>query len=193
MSERELLQLARSVNNLSKRVAQLEKQNRFTTATDWMKAAWWGYCSPTQPASKLVQVKGGIFWTWDSAAGTGQFRKLDDTVFDFSSCAPFGIGSTYRWCVLQLDVSANPPVFQLYEIADHTTEFGSAAECESDFWTNATDDDMWGSYIPLCAVVLKNDGNLGPAGAIENITLSDSDYSYMLARDFRPWLHLHAT
>lgn len=189
-TERLLRTLHRSITNLSDRVARLEGQNRFTTSADWAAMNWWGWCSPTQPASKIVRVRGGVFWEWDSAAGTGQFRKLDDTIYDFGTFGPFGGEDYYRWCVLQADVSANPVTLRVY---DEGTEFGTAAEAETDFWNNGPGDNIFGSYVPLCALALKNNGNLGPAGAIENITLADRDYSFFIARDVRPWLHLHKT
>jgi hypothetical protein len=191
----EFRQVYRAIDNLTKRIGKLEEQMRYKTATDWAQASWWGWCSPTQPISRSILVRGGVFWIWDSAAGTGNFRKLDDTVFSFDTCLPFNIGGAYRWSVLRLNVTNNPPLFDLYEIGDGTTEFLTADDCENDFWLHAIDDDIYGGYIPLCAVILKNDTGvgIGPAGACENITLSDTDYSYMLARDFRPWLHLHAS
>lgn len=186
----DLRAIYRSITALTRRVGQLEQQNRFTTSADWAKMNWWGWCSTTQPASKIINVRGGIFWEWDSAGGTGRFRKLDDTIYDFSGFAPFAAQYHYRWAVLQADVSANPVTLRVF---DSGVEFGTDGEVVADFWNNGPAEDLYTSYIPLCAVALRNDGNLAVAGAIENITLSDINYSWLLARDMRPWLHLHVT
>ena len=180
----------RSIKALTTRVERLEEQNRFTVSSDWAMMNWWGWCSTTQPASKIINVRGGVFWEWDSGAATGRFRTLDDTIYDFSGFGPFAAQYHFRWAVLQADVSANPVTLRVF---DSAVEFGTEAEVVDDFWNNGPDEDLFTSYIPLCAVVLRNDGNLGVAGAIENITLSDTNYSWLLARDLRPWLHLHVT
>lgn len=185
--EAELRALVRAVEGLTRRVEKLEGQNRFTTASDWMRANWWGWCSPTQPASKYVQVHGGILWWWDSA-GTGVFRKLDDAPFGLGGCGAFAASGYYRYAVLQADVSADPASLRLWECA---TDFGTAAECEADFWANGPTENLWDEYFPLCALVLRNDGTTGTLGAVENLTLADAAQSYILVRDFRPWLHLH--
>ena len=193
MDDRDVRALYRSISNLTERVAKLERQNRFTTSADWAAMNWWGWCSPTQPASRIVNVRGGVFWEWDSAAGTGQFRKLDDTVYDFAAFPPFAATSHYRWVVLQADVSASPVTLRVHD-SGAAAEQATSAACEADFWANGINDDIYGSYVPLCAIALKQDGSpIGPAGAIENITMADRDYSYFIARDMRPWLHLHKT
>jgi len=184
---RQLRQMLNSIDSLQRRIAKLEGDGRFQTATDWSPSNWWGWCSPTQPVSRIVQVHGGTFWEWDSALGTGNFRRLGDTIYDYSTCDPFAASEFYKWTLLQANVSADPVTLRIHE----STEFGTAAECEADFWSNGIDDDLYGTYLPLCVVVVKNDGNLGVAGAIENITLSDTNYSYFMVRDMRPWLHLH--
>ena len=190
MSEREWRSLYRTISNLTARIQKLEQQNRFTTSADWAAMAWWGWASTTQPASKIVNVRGGVLWVWDSVAGTGQLRRLDDAPYDFGGFAPFAAQYHYRWAVLQADVSASPATLRVH---DSGVEFGTAAECDADFWANAPGDDLFGGYVPLCAIVLRNDGDLIAAGAIENITLSNREQSYLLARDVRPWLHLHAS
>jgi hypothetical protein len=190
MNKNELRSLYRTVTNLTRRINKLEQQNRFTTSADWAQASWWGWVSSTQPASKIVNVRGGVFWEWNSVAGTGQFRKLDDAPYDFNGFAPFAAQYHYRWAVLQADVGASPVTLRVY---DSAVEWGTSAECEADFWANGTADDLYGGYISLCVIVLRNDGNLVAAGSIENITLSDKEQSYLMVRDFRPWLHLHTT
>ena len=185
--DRYFRQLYNSINGLERRISKLESDSRFQTATDWSPSNWWGWCSPTQPVSRIVQVHGGVFWEWDSAAGTGKLRRLADGVYDFSSVVGFAGSEFYKWCVLQANVGASPVTMTHFE----SPEFGTAAECEADFWTNGTDDDLYGDYVPLCVVVVRNDGVLATAGAIENITLADNHYSYMMVRDVRPWLHMH--
>jgi hypothetical protein len=186
----ELRHLYRAIDALTKRVAKLEAQNRFTTSADWAAMNWWGWCSTTQPASKILNVRGGVFWEWDSAVGTAGFRKLDDTIYDFGGFPPFAAQYHYRWAVLQADVSASPVTLRVF---DSGAEFATADLCEADFWANGPAEDLFGAYVPLCAVCLRNDGDLVAAGGIENVTLSDRDYSFLLVRDLRPWLHLHAT
>jgi len=180
-------QLYNAINGIERRLSKLEGDGQFQTATDWMQANWWGWCSPTQPVSRIVQVHGGVFWYWDAATGTGKFRKLGDSIFDYSTCSGFAASEHYRWTILQANAAASPVTLRIFE----SPEFGTAGECEADFWANGPADDLFGEYLPLCAIVVKNDGNLGVAGAIENITLSDTNYSYILVRDMRPWLHLH--
>jgi hypothetical protein len=183
-------QISRSMDRLSKRITKLEDQQRFTRATDWMQANWWGRVSPTQPVSKFLQVRGGVLWTWDSAAGTGSFRSLDDaSMYDFSTTLVWAQQYYYRWAVLQADMSGLAVArLRLHQDAN---EWATYVQAENDFWNNGPADDLWGTYIPLCVVVLRNDGYTGVAGAIENITVSDKEQSYILIRDFRPWIHLH--
>lgn len=182
MNDRQLL---RTIDNLTARIERLEKQNRFQASSDWMPANWWGRVAPTLPASKIVTVHGGWFWTWDGASGYP--RLMTDTVYDFSGVTGFSVSQGYRWVVLRVDLSAASPTLNLFE----GTESADLSTAENDFETNAAIEDLWGSYLPLCALMLRGDGNLGTAGAIENITLIDKEQSYILARDFRPWLHLH--
>lgn len=184
---RDFESMIRTVRGLEKRVRELEGQNRFTAATDWMPANWWGRISPTQPASKIVQVHGGFLWLWDPGSGQGYFRKMDDTIYDFSSVAPFAATGHFKWVVLQADLSAAAPTFTTVE----SPEFGTSEECEQDFWDNGPVEDLYHAYLPLCCVVVQNDGALATSGAILNITLADRVQSYLLARDIRPWLHLH--
>lgn len=152
-------------------------------ASDWMPANWWGRVTPTQPASAIVSVHGG--YIWDSSVG--RFRKFDDTVYDFSATSAFAVSQGYRWTVLQADVSASPPTLRIYEGSD----FAALQDCEDDFWISGPGDDLYTDYYPLAVIVLRNNGNLGTAGAIETITLADTNKSYFLVKDFRPWLHLH--
>lgn len=178
--------LYRTIQNLTRRIEKLEQQNKFTTATDWMPGNWWGRVTPTQPASRIVNVHGGFLWVWD---GTGTFRRLSDSIYDLSSVTAFAGSQSYRWAVLQADLSTNPPTLTLYE----GEEFTTAEACENDFFSDGTTDDLYGTYFPLCAFVLRNNGTLGGVvGAIENVTLGDTSQSYILVKDFRPWLHLHS-
>jgi hypothetical protein len=182
----DLRALYRTISNLIARVEKLEQQNRFTTASDWMPANWWGRVNPTNPASRIVNVHGGYLWTWDGAAGN--FLTLPDTIFDFSAVTAFAGSAAYRWSVLQADLATNPPTIRLHE----GEEFAARIDAESDFFNNSGADGLYTGYLPLAAIMLRNNGTLGGAvGAIENITFSDQDMSYFLARDFRPWLHLH--
>lgn len=178
----------RSLSNMARRIAELESHKKFDTGKDWNRAGWWGFCSPTQPASRIVNVKGGIMYEWPDGTSTGYLRNLPDLPYDFSTFTAFAAQYHYVWCVLRADVSVNPAILNLFEDG---TEFGTASECESDFWTNGPSANLYGSYIPLCALVLRNEGTLATVGAIESITLADRTKSYMLARDIRPWLHWH--
>lgn len=187
----EMASVLRALDAMASRITVLERQNRFTAASDWMRANWWGFCSPTQPASRFVKVGGGVLWWWQSDTGSTRFRKLDDMPYDLADVSAFTQSEAYRWCVLQADVSgAGMVTLHLHEEA---TEFGTAEEAETDFWGNGPADDLWGSYIPLSVLVVRNDGNLGPTGAVVSLTLADTEKSYFLVRDFRPWIHLHAS
>jgi len=190
MNGNELRALYRTVNALTKRIERLEQQNRYTASSDWAKMNWWGRCSTSQPASKIINVRGGVFWEWNSAGGTGRFRWLSDTVYDFGGFPPFAAQYHYRWAILQANVSANPVTLRVY---DSAIEWETPTEVEMDFWDNGPGDNLYTDYVPLCSIVLRSDGNLGPAGAVENVTLSDKEKSYMLVQDMRPFLHLHVT
>jgi len=187
--EQVLRAVLRSIDNLTERVAKLESQNRYTTATDWMRGNWWGWCSPSQPASRIVQIHGGYLWWWQDDTGEGYYRKLDDTPYDLIGVGAFSGENYYRWVVLRADLSSGN-VAQI-EVKESGFEFGTWEECEKDFWDNGPSLDLYGTHIPLCALVLRNNGYLSLAGAIENVTLSDKSQSYFLARDLRPWLHMH--
>lgn len=180
--------IQKSLTNIDRRVADLERHKRFDTGKDWARMNWWGWCSPTQPASRIVTVKGGILWQWPNDTATGYFRSMDDLPYDFSLVTAFVAQYHYVWCVLRADVSVNPASLNLYEDG---TEFGTAAECEADFWINGPNANLYGGYIPLCAVALRNEGTLATVGAIESVTLADTTKSWMLLRDMRPWLHWH--
>lgn len=184
MNDRSLI---RTIENLTRRIERLEQQNRFTTATDWMPGNWWGRVSPTNPASRIVNVHGGFLWYWYGGYG-GDFRQLPNTIYDFSFATAFAIGGGYRWCVLQAAVADNPPTLELHE----GEEFASLADCQDDFYANGPGDGLYSQYIPLSALILRDNGSM-EAGSIENVTLSDQSKSHFLVRDFRPWLHLHYT
>lgn len=184
----DIKKLLNSIDNLTDRVKVLEVQNRFKTSTEWAMFNWWGWCAPNLPANKNVNVHGGILWWWQDDTQSGYFSKLDSTLYDFSATAVWAQSQAYRWCVLQADVSNPIATLRLHE---DLNEFGTYIEVETDFYDNAPSTSLYGDYIPLCALVLRNEGTLGIGGAIENITLSDKTQSYFLVRDFRPYLHLH--
>lgn len=184
-----LREILNTLRSYERRIKKLEQANDFTTSTDWMRANWWGWCSPTQPASRIVQVHSGYFWWYESDTGQGKFRQLNDTIYDLASVSAFAFSEYYRSIVIRADLSGGLASLNLWE---NGADFGTSDECETDFFDNATAEDLYGDYIPLAALVVRNNGNLGPTGAIENVTLADRTQSYFLVRDFRPWLHLHA-
>jgi len=178
----------RAIGNLTKRIEDLEAANNYLVSTDWMRSNWWGLCSPTFPASRIVYIHGGYFWSW-TTGGAGYYRKLDDTSYDMSGVSAFTATSYYRWAIVQADVTSGNTAQITF--TEGGTDFGTWEECERDFWDNAPSSDFYSSHIPLCALVLRNNGYLAINGAVENITLSDREQSYFLIRDMRPWLHVH--
>jgi len=168
----------RIIDRLIQRIERLESQTQFVDSADWMPGNWWGRISPTQPASRIIQLHAGFLW-YD-----GYFRYLSDTVYDFSDVGVFTASGYFRWTVLRADVTAATITFNLYE----SGEFGTADEAENDFWVNGPSVDLIGTnYYPLCVVIVQNDGDTITPGSIENITLADTDQSYLFIRDFRPW------
>lgn len=187
--ENSLRKINAALGNLSDRIAKLEGQNRYTTSTDWMRGNWWGWCSPTQPASRIIQIHSGLMWWWQPDTGGGYLRKMGDLPYDLAGASAFAGERYYRWAILSAVVSTSN--IANVQLDEGDTEFGTWDECEADFWWAAPDVNMFGSVIPLCALVLRNSGYLTVAGAIENVTLADREQSYFLVRDMRPWLHVH--
>jgi hypothetical protein len=188
MDERLAEQILDALGNLDGRLRQVEEHVRMDSGKEWQRSNWWGWVSPTLPPAKAVQVHAGTVWYWSSIAATGNPAQVSEQTFSLAAVGAFANADYYTWAVLLADPLSSPAALGLYESG---LESENADACEASFWANVTSAGLYVNYVPLAAIILKNDGNAGVAGAIENVTRADRTQSYLYLPDFRPWLHTH--
>jgi len=173
------------------RIQQIERAQRQQAGNPIAdRQKYWFRASPSCPPSTIVNVRGGILY--ESPDGPGAGGAIDIPALE----CDFGVGGTdggagafttaYAYCgyvmVLYATVAGVPGLSFWYD----TSEYATAAEAEVAVWPNVMD--TAGPFLdglPLCILILKNNGVTGVDGQIEPIDAVNRGRSYIM-RDVRP-------
>lgn len=144
------------------------------------------------PPDTRVHVRGGNVWEGSLWAGVGYGYYIESYTADFAS--PDNIDG-FDGNFTNADYFVGIIFGREFYNEDHFvtwsgTEFATAAEAEADIASVALLDEPWYGYdhnggLPLCGIVLKNDGNTGIDGAVLPVDAVNRGRSYYW-RDLRP-------
>lgn len=149
------------------------------------------------PPDTRVHIRGGNVWEGTIWIGVGNGYYIADYTTDFAEpdnidgyTGNFGTAD-YFMGVLFGRAFYGEDNFVIWS----GNEFATAAEAEQDIQNVALRDSPWYGYdynggLPLCGIVLKNDGRTGLDGAVLPIDAVNRGRSYYW-RDLRPRHYVH--
>ena len=153
--------------------------------------------SPRCPPDKTLWMRGGLIYWYFTVSGeleSNRAWQLPSTTIDFADPASVGIDITftnsswYKGYVVAVTMhnDTTVPTFYLYGSG---VESETAVEAEQEFVTwqwYAVDHAIICQGYQLCAIILKNDGVVGPGCNILPIDSINRGRSYIFQRDLRP-------
>lgn len=193
-----------ATNRLDKLTIREQRASAFVPGADWYLLRVTPFCPP----DKRLHLRGGrtnlgyntgwmVFDVYEERAYT-----VPDLIADLADPASvttavtFTNANYYQFFFLELRLPAvvEEPTAADWSFYLHGTgdEFATAGEAEQ--WLNSYDfqhSSPWdhganGSAYPLCGVVLRNDGQVGVAGAFLPIDVINRNRSYTWPADVRP-------
>jgi hypothetical protein len=147
--------------------------------------------TPTNPPSAVVNMRGGWLYLDGQHADVGQAQYISATVCDFAGTIGnytgiFTNANRYLGVILCLHNNAWTNTAPIFWTISTAIERATAVEAEQDItamFTGTTD--VYSTWMPLRAVILRNNGIISGSGAVLPIDGVNRGRSY-LWRDCRP-------
>jgi hypothetical protein len=189
----------RTQERLLAKIDKLERQMGDTGAAEVPVPGSWGFCSPTSPPTKRIQLRHAFAWSYYSEAMWG--RSWPDMT-PSPSISAFDAADARYYRLIVPCMNLDWDYYDQFFIWESAYDWPTFDECAADLaeqyanWDVEPQDDTWGDgapIIPLCAIAIRNNGTTGAVDEYEVITLNDRDKSSFIMRDLRPWLQAFYT
>ena len=174
--------------NIINRLAELERNVVAAGTSELTVPGRWGYCSPTTPPSQRIAVRGGRHTFYDTSAHivwVGSWPDFNPLL----SISAFTDAYYYRSVVAYMSVDSWDPAdyFDVNERSTFPTYEEAVADLERDLHLEFA---LTSDYpiIPLCAIIVRNNGTTGVTDQYLPVTLNDRSQSSFAIRDMRPWI-----
>jgi len=148
------------------------------------KSEYWGNASPTCPPSTQIIFRAGWFWNADSGGGWWS-KALTAELGTGGNCevSSFTNVGYYKGIIIH-HVHRNL-------LSTESSEYSTIKETiEKTLSLNMGT--IYSGQMPLVLIIVKNNGSIGTPGAVLQIDRINRGNSFMY-RQFRPWLHYHAS
>jgi len=189
----DLTQILQSImatqRNIVSRLAAVEESVHAAGTSELEVPARWGYCSPTSPPSDRILVRRGrsVAYYNTSRVYMGAWPDFQPSL----SISAFTNAYRYRWVIPYMELAWWDPyvAFDTFEDAGEYTTYGDAVNDMENTIYAQTYISSWNAAIPLCAIIVRNDGTTGAVNHYLPITLANRSQSSFAVRDMRPWIY----
>lgn len=166
------------------------------SASHWVRDPQWDSlkAAPSCPPDKRIHVRGGQIYS-EHAGDVLAYRGwwLENSIADIGDASSvgrdvtFATANVYLAYALVLRVPDDPDNLTFYLVGSgNEVATGALAEVDlADSMMTSSSGPWWWGY-PLCGLILKNNGTVGPGCPILPIDAVNRGRSYMWPRDLRP-------
>ena len=205
--------MANTLKKMEARIAKLENEaTQFRPQQYGTPFSSSGLCRPTEPPSTSIEIDAGtfigyaIYYSGGYSTTVSPFGWQKQTIEISQYVSSFDNPYYYRyafllynhhlsgtdpWALLEPDEGTTyTDEYETPDLPSYEYILENQAGCNHHF------EDPWGGnplVVPVCVLLLRNNGTTGSPGEIMDITLQDTNFSSFLQLDFRPWYTIPCT